>query len=211
MKGILSNVLIFAAGAAVGSVVTWKLCKDRYAALAQEEIDSVKEKFSVKIEDEVKDEIEAEEEDEEEPERGQVVVGTRRRSYTKPDLQEYMNRINEYRAAIPKEEAEEEMDELDENLSGIYPIKSESFGDDEYDTEFLTLYADDVLADSRDFAIDDVKGMVGSHYREYFGMYDPDIVWIRNEERKTDYEITLDERSYGDLYSTDNMREEDTE
>ena len=42
----LLGVFIFAAGAAVGSVVTWKLVKTKYERIAQEEIDSVKEAFS---------------------------------------------------------------------------------------------------------------------------------------------------------------------
>lgn len=37
--------LAFIIGAATGSVATWYLLKDKYEALAQEEIDSVKEVF----------------------------------------------------------------------------------------------------------------------------------------------------------------------
>ena len=46
--------LAFIIGAATGSVVTWYLLKDKYAALAQEEIDSVKEVF-LRREQELKD------------------------------------------------------------------------------------------------------------------------------------------------------------
>ena len=42
-KALLS--LGFIIGAATGSAVTWYLLKDKYEALAQEEIDSVKEVF----------------------------------------------------------------------------------------------------------------------------------------------------------------------
>ena len=45
MNSTLSKVLIFAAGAAIGSAVTWKLIKEKYERIAQEEIDSVKEVF----------------------------------------------------------------------------------------------------------------------------------------------------------------------
>ena len=46
MKTTLSNFIIFATGAAIGSVVTWKIVKTKYEQIAQEEIDSVKEVYS---------------------------------------------------------------------------------------------------------------------------------------------------------------------
>ena len=42
----MKEFIVFAAGAAIGSVITWKVLKDKYEKLAQEEIDSVKEAFS---------------------------------------------------------------------------------------------------------------------------------------------------------------------
>ena len=42
---MFKNVLIFAAGAAIGSAVTWKLIKTKYEQIANEEIESVKEFF----------------------------------------------------------------------------------------------------------------------------------------------------------------------
>lgn len=46
--------LAFIIGTVTGSVVTWYLLKDKYEALAQEEIDSVKEVF-LRREQELKD------------------------------------------------------------------------------------------------------------------------------------------------------------
>ena len=48
MKTTLSNFIIFATGAAIGSVVTWKIVKTKYEQIAKEEINSVKEVFSKK-------------------------------------------------------------------------------------------------------------------------------------------------------------------
>lgn len=42
----LSNVVIFAIGAAIGSLATWKFVKTKYEKIANEEIESVKEIFS---------------------------------------------------------------------------------------------------------------------------------------------------------------------
>ena len=46
MTSILSKLFIFAAGGAVGSVITWKLLKTRYEKIIQEDIDSVKAVYS---------------------------------------------------------------------------------------------------------------------------------------------------------------------
>ena len=46
MSNALSNLLLFVTGAAVGSVVTWKLVKTKYEQLANEEIESVKAVFN---------------------------------------------------------------------------------------------------------------------------------------------------------------------
>ena len=46
MNNKIINVVLFTAGAAIGSVVTWTFIKKKYEQIAQEEIDSVKEEYS---------------------------------------------------------------------------------------------------------------------------------------------------------------------
>ena len=67
MKDTLSKIVIFAVGAGIGSAVTWKLLKAKYEQIAQEEIDSVKEVFSKRQNDDPveKDEDDSDEQDEE--------------------------------------------------------------------------------------------------------------------------------------------------
>ena len=48
MNKEISNIIIFAVGAAIGSAVTWKVVKDKYSKIADEEIRSVKETFCQK-------------------------------------------------------------------------------------------------------------------------------------------------------------------
>ena len=59
MNNKFTNFIMFTAGAAVGSVVTWKLLKTKYERLAQEEIDSVKEVFSKRQSTPTTDEVES--------------------------------------------------------------------------------------------------------------------------------------------------------
>lgn len=48
MNSVIKDLFLIAAGAALGSAVTFKLMRDKYEQIVQEEIDSVKEVFSKK-------------------------------------------------------------------------------------------------------------------------------------------------------------------
>lgn len=184
MNNGLKNFLIFATGAAIGSVVTWKLVKTTYEQIAQEEIDSVKEIYKAAAEEalSILDEADKAQAD---YESGATDV--------KPDLKEYANKISELGYDGKKEEATTVSD-------GPYTISPEDFGEfDDYETISLTYYADGVLADEMDEEIEDVEGIVGLDSLETFGEYEDDAVFVRNDELKCDYEILADERKYSDL------------
>ena len=74
--------LAFIIGTVTGSVVTWYLLKDKYEALAQEEIDSVKEVF-LRREQELKDQSV----------KKTVAEGIKDTDKEKPDLKEYARRL----------------------------------------------------------------------------------------------------------------------
>ena len=81
-----------------------------------------------------------------------------------------------------------------------YVIKPEEFGEIlEYESISLTYYADGVLADEYDEVIDDVDEIVGEESLTTFGQYEDSAVFVRNDARKTDYEILLDLRNYSDV------------
>ena len=187
-KSILSKVVIFVAGAAVGSVVTWKLIETKYKQIADEEIASVKEVFS-KRNEETKTEEPVEEEDEEDD----IVMPNH-----KPDLSEYKELVKSY-GYNNKEEEEEVNDDMD---IAPYVIKPEAFGDDDYETVSLTMYADGIVTDEYDVRLDDeeIEDLIGKESLTHFGEYEDDSVFVRNESRQTDYEILADERNYFDLY-----------
>lgn len=78
-----------------------------------------------------------------------------------------------------------------------------------YDQITLTYWADDnVLADDADRMITEVEKVVGTSNLHRFGFQseNPDIVYVRNDQQKVDYEITKDERNYGEV-----VRNGDTE
>ena len=81
-----------------------------------------------------------------------------------------------------------------------YVISPEQFGENEdYERISLTYYADQVLVDENDEMIEDVEEMVGFESLNHFGEYEDDSVFVRNDAKKCDYEILLDQKLYSDV------------
>ena len=194
----MKNLLFFVAGAAIGSIATWKLIEKKYKDLADEEIESVIETFK-----------------------------NRRPRMTKDEVKETVEKvINKWKE--PKEtvedivaaegysiENEEEIDEDDEsnyivnvdNDNDIevvtpYVITPEQFGEyNEYGTKTLTYYADNVLTDEIDNPItsEEMVTMIGPDALDHFGEYEDDSVYIRDEMNEMDYEILKSEKKFSEI------------
>ena len=171
------KLLIFGVGAAIGSVVTWKLVKTKYERIADEEIESVKKIYSYK---------KIAEERATKPEVKVQNVNQDRVDYSKLTVD--LGYTNE------SKEGGEDMREKP------YVIAPEEFGEmDDYETVSLTYYSDGVLTDDFDNEIEDVEGMVGEDSLDHFGEYEDDSVFVRNDRLKIDFEILADQRNYSDL------------
>lgn len=178
----------FIIGAASGATVAWYLLKDKYETLAQEEIDSVKEVFA-RREQEMKDETV----------KRNVAEGIKDSDRTKPDIKEYAEQL--------KKNGYTRYSDLSADDGGVsdkqtkpYVIPPEQFGDnEEHEQISLTYYADGVLADENDEVIEDVEDAVGIDSLNHFGEYEDDSVFVRNDARKCDYEILLDQRTYSEV------------
>lgn len=172
----LSKFVIFAAGAAIGSAVTWKLLYNRYEQRLEEEIDSYKEARSRR--ERVKEDSEGVS-DEEDPEITRA---------------EYEEIIKE--SGYATESEIEENDDVEEP----YVISPDEFDElDSYHTVSLTYYEDGVLTDDDNEIVEDIAGTVGKNFARHFGDYEEDAVHIRNDSRKCDYEILRDSRRYSDI------------
>lgn len=193
MKDILSKFFIFAAGAGIGSAVTWKIVKSKYEQIAQEEIDSVKEYYHNKYED--KDEPAPEKDTDDAGVNLAKGMATGLKT-EKPDLKNYANMIREVNYA---QEVETERP---------YVIQPVEYGEmDDYETRCLVHYSDGVLVDEDGEVVEDVDHVVGGGYDAHFGDYEDDAIHIRNDVTKTDYEILADPRRYADIEYDDSHPE----
>lgn len=71
--------------------------------------------------------------------------------------------------------------------------------DEDYDNVTVTYYeGDDTLADDQEKIIPDIEGTIGRNNLGSFGLQseDDDVVYIRNERLKVQFEVVKDEREY---------------
>ena len=200
MKSTLSKLVIFAAGAAIGSAVTWKFLDKKYKHISREEIDSVKEYYANKY---------AESKDEESESKRYL------EEVAKPfaeGFQTGLNSILQDQGYVSYSEGANAANksEKEEQTTRPYIIAPEQFGElDGYSTCSLTYYLDKVLADDYDEIVDDADEIVGLDSLTRFGEYEDDSVFVRNDERKCDYEILLDPRKFIDVAGNSPHRAED--
>lgn len=178
MNKTIFGVAGFILGAAAGSVTTWKLLKNKYAQIAQEEIDSVKEVYSQK-EKPASEESNEEVIKEDKAETEEKIKQLDYTSYSKPDKTPETMKESE---DIP------------------YVITPEEFGEfDDYEEISLTFWADQIITDDDDEILEDVNRVIGFESLNHFGEYEDDSVYVRNDRLKCDYEILLDQRKYEDV------------
>lgn len=188
-NAILSNVVMFAVGAAIGSAVTWKFVKTKYEQIAQEEIDSVKETYSKRAESEAQLE--------------KLEHGLKK---TIDDMQKQID-ANEHadiiRNAGYTDYAITERKVID--VDRPYVIDEDEYDTlDDYESEELLYYSDGVLADYYGDVVDDVDDMVGlDNLKVLVEDDDVDSVYIRNDARRFDYEVLFDLRPYSEAHPSD--------
>lgn len=195
MKNTLSNVLIFAAGVAVGALASKRFFEAKYKKIADEEIESTIEAFSRR--GSLKNEPIAFNAD------GQAVIGGFETK--KPDIQEYESVLSEQGYTNYSDNGKS----TDKGVSTVKKahvqiIEPDDFGDDDYgyETVSLTLYADNVLTYEDGRVIKNVDEIVGADSLNHFGEYEDDSVFVRNYDSETDYEILADERKYIDVFGS---------
>ena len=185
-------IFSFIAGAAIGVVAGFKLSETKYQAKIQEEIASVKEAFRNKKVDISKFA----------PKESKKVDEVSKKVFKKPEQEvrkvPYATMYKE-----PSKQTEEERviveTKIGEAKKGPYVISPDEFGEDqEYEQISLIYYADNTLADDEDMVMDEeeIERTVGMDSLTRFGEYEPDSVFVRNDELKTEYEILLDQRPY---------------
>ena len=214
-RDMLVKAFIFTAGAAIGSVVTWKVIKTKYEQISNEEIESVREEYQrlTKI---MRMEIDACRKataahtkvdnavDEDDDDADVDYPDDDDRDFTEKEKEqvEYYKIISRYRGSYEEnnennEEGEEDGDDEVPYINSPYVITPEDFASSPpgYNCCPLDYYKDGVLADGWGVQMD-IEETIGEEALDHFGEYVDDVVYVRNERLELDYEVTRDPRTY---------------
>lgn len=200
-------------GGAIGYFVTNKVLHEKYEAIANEEIESVKETYKLlRKEDEYSDpakiveslgyNTESDDDDFIEEETDDVPLFDEDETEESEIVEEEIVNIfdnQEIYNELPEEEIVKE-----EELEEIHIISEHKFfnDDDEYEKITITYFqGDDTLCDEREVIIPDIDKVVGRKNLSKFGYQSNNekVVYIRNTWVETDFEVVLDPRRYRDV------------
>lgn len=188
MTSNLKATLAFIFGGAAGAAAAWYVTKTYYETHIQEEIDSVKEAYGRKF-----TKVEYSNEMPEEPNEIKFAESEPQTTDIRREVDTHKVKYGQYAkvAAQYKTTAGSDTD------AGIYPITDTEFGEEEgYSTMSLVWYTDEIMADWQDDEIiENVEMTTGYSWKKAFDKGE-DTAYVRNEQRKCDYEILRSEKSY---------------
>lgn len=184
----MNKVFAFTLGAAIGSLLTWKILEKKYKDIADEEIASVKEYYKNKSELKAGASFDRFKTKDEE--------GHNTPDYFKQvDVLGYSNDNSDDEAVVKIEEGVEQI--------APFVIAPEEWGEiEDYETKQLTYYADSILADESEEIIGDPEIYIGDGL-DHFGEYADDAVYVRNDNLKCDYEIFKHDKTYNEVNGVD--------
>ena len=211
MKDLI-YVAVFAAGAAIGSAVTWKYVKDKYERIMQEDFEQRRYDGNKNDSEESYDipKNEPTEENTEEVERKEglgislsdynsLASNYQGDNYHKTNYTAYTRKEKQYPYLAERDKQRLEANNVD--IESIESILPDEYGEYmSYEQITLVLYADGAMADDDDNIITDPEELLGDDYEDHFGENDdPDTCYFRNHKLKAEYEVIKDERTFKEV------------
>ena len=200
---MIKEIVIFAAGAAIGVGGSFLYFKKKYKSEADNEINEVRQYYQKKIEKE-KERLDKLENESNKIDKAIEEYTEEVKDISKKTKVKYNKVSEDEKTQIGKEneevKAEAESPEEDEPTKP-YLITEEEFLNDknDYDKISLTYYMfDDTLADESDEMIDIEENISSDIYNQIAGS-DEDL-YVRNNVLQTDFEIMRVEGSFHDRY-----------
>ena len=179
------ELLGFVVGLAIGVISSALYFRGK----TQEEVDEVRSFYLSKV---------GENENEENTETESVEDKVFREfNATKPEIRDYINTLRERKYVDYSKTAEpdDSSAKVPEVIADPYVISIDDFGQEEgYDTITLTAYSDGTIANYADDELEDPESTIGEDILSKFG--DEDVVYIRNDRLKADFEVVRDNRTY---------------
>ena len=205
MNNFIKSGLIFLAGAAIGAF-GYKKYLD-YKENREPEYDEIIDPEDVK---DKKDEVKVDREPIEDNVKREVKVDRKPiEKITSVDQDEYKRLLNDLRYQNREEDEHEpeqpamvlRREEVIVNPELPYNISPDEFEEDDYESDEYTLYADGYVTDNYGMPLseEDILNTIGDNYNSYFGSYDDNQIWVRNERLRMDFSVIKDEDKFVDV------------
>lgn len=196
-RSIITSSAFLLLGAAAGFLGGYYFSKNKYLAMAEKEIDSVRKVYEKHFSSKTEQAVPIAKEETKNP----VPVSN-------PDKEKYVNYTKMYNEEATNIDVSSKSSigtssnshkKVNTTKKVPYVITPDEFNDSDYEVVTLMYYSDKVLADEDDNVIHDVNGVIGPEALSTFGRYLDDTVYVRDDLKRIDYEIIWDTRKYSSV------------
>lgn len=196
MNSIIIKAGIFAAGLGIGFFAGKKFYQEKYRKMADEDIASVNEMTTRRINDMKKAIMDL---DADEEENVEISTTEDIEDISDEELKTNERIVMQYNKAV-KKEGEVESIRQKPTKAMIYVISEEEYMEEgDYDKVSLEYFeGDKTLVDDRDIPVDDPDAIIGEGTLDDFVISDDAEMYVRNDNISIDYELTKSEGSYRD-------------
>ena len=206
-KETLTRVGLSLAAFAAGYMTASLVMRAKYETILSQEIESVKDTFARAAEPKEEDAVIedaapyfSDSENVPDADVSSLVVGMKYGDDEPPQRVGYSKADIELEDAVDEEEEGLLFTHSDGDEEGPYLISHTEFIETHEDWDKITLsyfMEDDTLVDDQEIIVPDVNYVIGEKALQYFGKRsgDPNIVYIRNPEFESDFEVLFDRRS----------------
>lgn len=205
-RSFILSSLCFLLGAAGGAVGGYYYSKNKFLTIADKEIESVRKVYEKHFENNNTNESTQLKEEK------NTQIGIK----NNPQEKDYNNYVEMYGGSDDKKAnvtptrsiaAPKGASTVKKTKNNnIYVISPEQYRDSEYDAESLIYYSDKVLTDSDGNVIHDINSLVGPEALSTFGRYEDDVVYVRDDDKRVDYEIIWDARKYSSVHNLEGSK-----
>lgn len=204
-SGTIKTIGAFVVGLGIGGAVVYFVMKKQYEKFETiEELGIIEEDDEDDSNNDDSDNDWTKIEDGEEIEQLDISNGmyTERLNQMKEEYTKYGTISKQYSGEEP-----EQVDELklktndDSPEDDIYVITADQFAREKFGYDKVTLYFWELerLLTEADGDVLDVPGIIGYNWETHIGEFEPDIVYVRNNNLETDYEVVLRHDSYYEM------------
>lgn len=202
------NALYFVTGAAVGALGAWYFAKKKYEKIAQDEIQSVTDAFSERLDKLARNSMDdpsirptPEELEREATKPGDRNIIDYAAVLSKQGYTDY-TKFSKDEEEPPKTEDSEISDDT---ADGPVIICPDDYGEiPGYEQLSWIYFADHVLTDDDYSLITNYKKWIGDGALQHFGEYEDDAIHVRNDKLKCYIEVVIDSRLYASVVAEKN-------